>query len=176
MTEQISRECKIVREALQSHIDASESLPAHLLDHLDTCTACRSFGEALLALPQQLRSALDNAIEMQGPPDFGFLEQGQNWESRQKIKRKPLVWAAAAMVFSLVSILGYFGYTSYRLHSFIREDNHLFVQGILEGSLFDAGLQENRYVYNSSSSKASTWFQESELSTELLGDLPFFSD
>ncbi len=176
MTEKISRECKIVREALQSHIDASEPLPAHLLDHLDTCSACRSFGETLLALPERLRSALDSAIEIQGPPDFGFLEQGQNSESRQKIKRKPVVWAAAAMVFALVSILGYFGYTSYRSHSFIREDNHIFVQGILEQSLFDAGLQESRYVLNGSSSKASTWFQESELSSELLGELPFSFD
>jgi hypothetical protein len=174
MAEQKNRECENVREALQSHLDSNESLPAHLLDHLNACPSCRSFSEALLGLSERLRSALDSAVKVQGPPDFSFLERKRN--SERKINRKPLVWAAAAMVLALASIFGYFGYKTYRSNNLIREDNHLFVQSIIEGSLFDAGLEGNRYAYNNRASRASTWFQESELSIELLGNFPLFSD
>ena len=185
---QMNKMCDNVREALQelcdkNRLDVSysynsdplESLPSHLRKHLETCSECCAFRETLFGLPERLKAALDSAIEGQGPPNCSFTER------KERFNKRPLFWAAAAILFALASVLGYLGVSTYQSHSFIREDNHLFVQRILEGSIFKAGIQSDLYAFNNDASnngpsKSSTWFQESELSVELMGDFPFFTD
>ena len=171
---QMNRMCDSVREALQEQCDRNshsrEPLPLHLREHLGTCSECRAFRETLLTLPERLKAALDSAIEGQGPPHYSFSEQ------KQRLNPRPLFWAAAATLFALASVLGYLGYSTYQSNSFLREDNHLFVQSILERSIFEVGLQRDLYAFNNEPSKSSTWFQESELSVELMGDFPSFTD
>jgi len=175
---QTDKMCDSVREALQELCDQNrldrsdlvEPLPPHLFEHLETCSECRAFRETLLALPQRLKGALDSAIEGQGPPNYSFSKQ------KQGLNKRPLFWAAAAILFALASVLAYLGYSTYQSNSFIREDNHIFVQSILEGSIFETGTQRDLYAFNNEPSKSSTWFQESELSVELMGDFPSFTD
>lgn len=181
----MNKMCDSVREVLQEQSDSDnlgsdrsysynrdplESLPPHLREHLETCSECQAFRETLFALPERLKAALDSAIEGQGPPHYSFSEQ------KQRLSERPLFWAAAAVLFALASVLGYLGYSTYQSDSFIREDNQLFVRSILEGSIFEVGIQRDLYAFNSEPTESSTWFQESELSVELMGDFPSFTD
>jgi hypothetical protein len=189
--------CHSVRKALQELLDDAERTHidldrADLLSpsprrHLKGCPECQAFKQALFGLPRRLKTALDREIEKLGPPHYPFLKQSdgslqsvrskarfKQIAEKRKLHRRPVLWAAAALLFALAAVFGYFGYTTHRSRSLIREENRVFVQSILTESIFDAGIQRDLYVLNNVYPGDSTWFKECELSVELLGTFPSF--
>ena len=173
----MNQDCMAVRVRIQESLDNRRAISPRIRRHLADCSECEAFMDSWETLLHELKGALDEEVGRLAPPDYSLLQQkaktgeGQGRttnDDRGGILHRPLLWAAAAVFIVIVGLSGYSGFSRYRLHSTIRENNRLFVESLFERSIFDTGEQTDFYAWNGINND---WFEETEFSRYLLDQI-----
>ncbi len=150
-----------IMELIQNHLDIHQPLPRHVEEHLKTCAECRAFKESLEQFTQKLKESLKKEIEELGPLDFSYLQRSS---ARKRSSFRYIPWVTAGFLCILLSLFFYQEHqTTRRTHSLIWEQNHLFVESLVDGPLFvdEDGLDDLVI--------STTWFDSHEIVDEFIG-------
>lgn len=150
-----------IRKLIQNHLDNHQPIPDHVEEHLKTCAECRAFKESLEQFPQRLKESLEKKIHELGPLDFSCIQRSS---ARKRSSFRYIPWVAAGFLCILLSLFLYLEHqTTRRTRSLIWEENHLFVESLVDGPLFveEDGLDDLAI--------STTWFDSHETVDEFIG-------
>ena len=146
---------------MQNAWDTGQSIPEEAERHIATCRDCGLFHNNLLKITGELKEELDKQIAGMEDPDLSFLsspESAKPLQEQRTVRRavpRSIPWIAAGLFAVLATGAGYKAFQRSQANSFIREENRLFIQEIVDRGFFDIGSD---YL----STDSSNWFQASD--------------
>jgi len=146
----MKKDCKDVRNVIQTHLDRESALPNWVLEHLKRCKSCSFFKESLESYSKKLKISLDEEIRTLTSPDISSILEKK---SKKKRYAKLVQLIAAVFLFIVISIFGYRRYSSYKTKSFLKYENSTFIAEIFNQSIFEEANSINGLTYSTE------WFE-----------------